>query len=255
MKITGILFMILLIPCLTTAQVNTENLRADEKEGFSGNVSLRYGMAMGNSEYLSFTPAARIDYNTIRYNSFIAASYNRKQSELKKGREYLLAHKGFAHVRSARRFNSFLSWEVFGQWEFNEFISLERRLLGGTGARMNLLSRLFVPSIRLILGMGGMFEHEVYTAEDAKALWRSTNYITFNWNFSKQGSLHTTAYYQVAVAEPHDFRILSDSGLKFRLASWLVFGTSAGLRFDNDPIAGVVKKYDLELNNDLTVEF
>ena len=233
---------ILLIPCLTLAQVNTEKLRADEKEGFSGRVSIGYGMAMGNSEYLSFTPAARIDYNTKTYTSFIAASYNRKQSELKKGKEFLLAHKGFAHVRGARKFTPFFSWELFGQWEFNEFISLERRLLGGTGARMDLLSAFSAPSLRLILGAGGMYEYEIYTSENDKALWRSTNYLTFSWNFSKQGSVYTTCYYQFAVTDPADFRILSDSGLKLKLAAWLVFGTSAGLRFDNDPVAGVKKK-------------
>ncbi len=246
---------IFLIPCLTLAQVNTENLRADEKKGFSGKLSLGYGMAMGNSEYLSFTPAARIDFNTTWYSSFIAASYNRKQRALKKDRASLLAHKGFAHVRTARIFNSLFSWELFGQWEFNAFISLERRLLGGTGARMNLLHSFPDAPVRLLLGMGGMYEQEVYTTEADKALVRSTNYITFSWNFSRQGSLHTTAYYQVAVTQPGDFRILSDSGLRLKLAAWLVFGTSVGIRYDNDPIAGVAKKYDLEMNNDLTVAF
>lgn len=254
MKITGILFP-LLLPCLVIAQVNTEKLRVEAKEGFSGNLSLGYGMAMGNSEYLSFTPAARIDYNTTRYSSFIAASYNRKQSALKKDRASLLVHKGFAHVRTARNFSSFFSWELFGQWEFNAFINLERRLLGGTGARMNLLSSFPGVPVRLLLGMGGMYEQEVYDTEADKALVRSTNYITFSWNFSRQGSLHTTAYYQVAVTNPGDFRILSDSGLRLKLAAWLVFGTSVGIRYDNDPIAGVAKKYDLEMNNDLTIEF
>ena len=246
---------ILLLPCFIIAQVNTEKLRTDEKEGFSGKVSLGYGMAMGNSEYLSFTPAGRLDYTTKKYTGFIAGSYNRKQSELKKGEEYLLAHKGFAHVRSARKFMPFLSWEVFGQWEFNEFISLERRLLGGTGARMNLLSALSVSSVRCILGVGAMYEHEVYNVENDKALWRSTNYLTFSRDFSKHGSVHTTCYYQVAVTNPRDYRILSDGGIRFKLASWLVFGTTAGVRFDNDPAAGVAKKYDFEMNNSLAVEF
>lgn len=245
-------FLILLIPCLAIAQVNTEKLRTEEKEGFSGNVSLGYGMAMGNSEYLSFTPAARIDYNTKNYTNFIAASYNRKQSQLKNGKEFLLAHKGFTHIRSCRKIIPFFSWEVFGQWEFNEFINLERRLLGGTGARMNVLSST---STKLIVGTGGMFEHEVYNAEDDKSLWRSTNYVRFTWQFTEHGSFQTTGYYQVAVKEPKDYRIISDSGLQLKLSSWLIFGTFAELRFDNDPSVGVEKKYDLELNNNLTVEF
>lgn len=245
----------MLIPCLAIAQVNTEKLRTENKEGFSGNVSLGYGMAMGNSEYLSFTPSTRIDYTTEKYTSFIAASYNRKQSELKKGSEFLMAHKGFAHVRSARKITPLLSWEVFGQWEFNEFINLERRILGGTGARINLLHSLGTPSLRLFLGAGGMYEHEKYSADDEKALLRSTNYVSFMWRFSELGLFQTTGYYQVAVKETENFRIISDSALKFKLASWMVFGISVSLRFDNVPATGVEKKYDLELNNDLTVEF
>lgn len=248
-------YLLFLIPCLAIAQVNTEKLRADNKEGFSGNISFGYGMAKGNSEYLSFTPAARFDYNTTNYLSFIAASYNRKQSDVKKGKEYLLAHKGFAHVRSARKIIPFMAWEAFGQWEFNEFINLERRLLGGTGARMNLLSSLDSIKLRLILGVGGMFENEVYDVEGDKSLWRSTNYLTFTWKFSEHGSFQTTGYFQIAIGAPDDFRVISDTGLKFTVASRLAFGTSATVRFDNDPASGVDKKYDLEVNNDLIVEF
>jgi len=247
--------LLLLLPCLAVAQVNTEKIRSDEKQGFSGSVSLGYSMAMGNSEYLSFTPSTRIDYNTEKYINFIAASYNRKQTELKKGKEFLMAHKGFAHIRSARILNEFLSWEVFGQWEFNEFINLERRLLGGSGARFNLLHSISDQSIKLFLGTGGMYEHEVYSVENDKSLWRSTNYVSFKWKFTKQGSVQTTGYYQVSVVKPDDYRVISDNALKLKMAEWLTFGTSVSLRYDNDPAIGVKKKYDLELNNNFTAGF
>lgn len=249
------IYIFLFIPSITLSQINTEKLRIDEKLGFSGNLSIGYGMAMGNSEYLSFTPAIRIDYNTKKYINFIAATYNRKQSELKLDKVYLLAHKGFAHIRSARLINQFFSWEVFGQWEFNEFINLESRLLSGTGVRMNLLP-VDISSVQLIMGIGGMFEHESYNNEEKdKGLFRSTNYLKFTWAFAEYGAFHSTTYYQFAVEEPKDFRIISDTGLKFKIVARLLFGIAATIRFDNDPSWGVPKKYDLELNNNLTMEF
>lgn len=247
--------MFILIPCMLFAQVNTEKLRDDKKKGFSGNVSLGYSMVMGNSEYLNFIPTLRLDYNTENYINFISASYNRKQSELDKDKKNLLEHKGFAHIRSARIINPFLSWEEFGQWEFNEFINLKNRLLLGTGARLNLLNSREDLPVSLILGIGGMYEDEDYDLGNDKELFRSTNYLTFIWNITKNARIQTTNYYQFAIEEPEDFRIISESSLKFNLSSWLIFGTSAALRYDNDPTEGVKKKYDVELNNSLTIAF
>jgi len=248
-------FLLVLVPCVLFAQVNTEKLRNDKKKGFSGNVSLGYGMVMGNSEYLNFTPNLRLDYNTENFINFISASYNRKQSELDKDKENLLEHKGFAHIRSARVINPFLSWEEFGQWEFNEFINLKSRLLAGTGARMDLLNSREDLPVSLILGVGGMYEDEDYDQGSDKELLRSTNYLTFIWNISEKALIQTTNYYQFAVIEPEDYRIISESALKFNVSSWLIFGTTVSLRYDNDPTEGVKKKYDVELNNNLTVSF
>jgi hypothetical protein len=247
--------LLILIPCLLSAQINTEKLRNDKEKGFSGNVSLGYGMVMGNTEYLNFIPTIRLDYNTDNYINFISASYNRKQSKLNKDKKNLLEHKGFAHIRSARIITPFLSWEEFGQWEFNEFINLKNRLLIGTGARMDLLSSKGNLPVSLILGVGGMYEEEDYNQGNDKKLLRSTNYLTFIWNISGSVLVQTTSYYQFAVEELEDYRIISESGLKFDLSSWLIFGTNVALRYDNDPTEGVKKKYDMELNNNLTVSF
>lgn len=246
--------LLILIPSLLLAQVNTVKMRNDEKKGLSGNISVGYNMAMGNSEFLNFSPSVRIDYNTENYTNFITASYNRKQSKLDKNEDNLLAHKGFTHIRSVRSYSNLYSWELFGQWEFNEFINLENRLLVGTGARLDLTSDIF-STFDISLGIGGMYEIEEYIADKDKELWRSTNYLKIDWGLSDYASINLTSYFQFALSEPKDYRVLSEGELKINLSSCIIFGTSVNLRYDNDPSFDVKKKYDVELGNNFTIAF
>ena len=242
-----------LFPYLVVAQVNTEKFRLDNnKKGFSGNITFGLNVTAGNSEYVNFEPSLRLNYNTTNFTNFIISSYNRKQSNVKTDKEYLLVHKGFTHIRSTRLLNMYVSIEVFGQFEFNDFIRLEQRFLTGTGVRLESLQSL--KKIELIFGIGGMIEKEIYDICET-SLFRSTNYLTFTWKFTNYGLLTSTTYFQIVPYILKDFRIISENTLMIKLTSWLTLGIDIKLRYDNDQIVGVKKKYDFELSNNLTIVF
>lgn len=241
-----------LFPCLVVAQVNTEKFRLDKKKGFSGNITFSLNVTAGNSEFVNFEPSLRFNYNTDKFTNFIVLSYNRKQSALKKEKEYLFIHNGFVHIRSTRLLLSFFSVETFGQYEFNDFIRLEQRYLFGTGSRFELLQ--YLENVELIFGIGGMIEDEKYDICES-LLFRSTNYLTFMWKFTDYGLLSSTTYFQVVSYILKDFRVISENSLTVKLISWLTLGITAKLRFDNDPIVGVKKKYDFELSDDIIIKF
>jgi hypothetical protein len=149
--------------------------------------------------------------------------------------------------------------ETFGQKEFNDFIRLKDRNLIGGGVRISLLNR--VPdedeALSLHIGIGGMFENEVENNDSGEIrtnLVRSTNYLSFRWKIKRDLAFGAIGYYQVALAEAADFRVLGDASLQFGITEALSFTAGLHLRYDNEPPPDV-ERHDLELKNGIVVTF
>ncbi|MBC8182000.1 DUF481 domain-containing protein [candidate division KSB1 bacterium] len=232
------------------AQVNTEAMRKSElKEGFTSTNSFNIQLTKGNSDYVIYKGQVRLDFIKGRYHSFIISNLKHGEQKNKK-----FINKGFIHLRGVQSFNKMISAEIFGQIEYDDFIKLKRRKLGGAGLR---LLRLKKPGLLTVhIGIGAMKETEIYTisTEGEKDLLRSTNYLTTNFSLNKIVNLYVTGYYQVDVQSFSDYRILFDGGLSIKLFKNLIFTTNVAYRFDNEPLPGI-KTYDVNLLNGISLRF
>ena len=242
---------------ISSAQVNTEKFRKNSAEkGFSGNAGLEFGLNKGNSNYLSLDGNLRLDYLINNMDFFLVSDY-----EYKEGNGQKIIYQGFTHLRCDITLSEKTFLEFFTQKEFNDFISLKDRNLIGSGLRFNILNHHFkckkISVMNIYLGVGAMFENEVYNVESRKItknLIRSTNYLDFYWQPDTLIKLSLVNYFQPYVLSIKNFRWLADAKLEFFISQDFSFTTHFTLRYDNLPVTKI-KKYDLALTNGITVSF
>lgn len=253
----------LLVPWLVTlgvaatmparAQVNTEAMRRDTiSPGLHHRIGLDFAYQDGNAQFLLLAAYYRLDYLSGDLYGFLVGRYGRGS-----GGDALFRNDGFAHLRLSYAFNPTLGAEAFAQEEFNDFILLRNRALGGGGVRLTLADeRKTGSSFALHVGVGGMYERERIASEPPEAtdLVRSTNYLAIAWTPAPFLRFNATTYAQFAVTHPHDYRLLTEASLGVKLSDLLEFNTSARHRYDNEPPPGI-KGFDLQVANGLSVTF
>lgn len=253
MRISTIL--LVLIASAAHAQVNTEWMRKEAgSEGIHGGISLGATVEQGNSDVLDLNSSGRIDGRFGRIYAFVVGSYRRSLSG---GEAY--RNNAFAHVRVAIPLDTtgFVRVELFGQKQFDDFLRLKDRNLGGAGARIRIVDLSSdSTSILAHLGIGGMFESELSADSiDARTdLVRSTNYLTISGRVTPWTSVVATTYYQPAITRIHDYRLLVEGSVNFKLSTFLSLFVAMNYRFDNEPHAGL-RRYDLKITNGISVDF
>ena len=249
-----ITFSLLVIPGLY-AQINTEAMRRQAlQSGLSAEFSLEGSYKKGNTNVFDLGTGLRLDYFLERYHLFSVVSFTHGEQDNRKHEK-----KGFIHVRGLRQWSEHWMTEIFIQEEFNEFLRLSERTLLGSGFRIALPiinEKAEQTHGNIFVGLGLMWERERYRdqVEPNSNLLRSTNYLSMHWKLSGTVTSILITYYQVAVNQITDYRILSEGGLSFKLFGNVEFKIQVNYRFDNEPPPRV-KKYDLELKNGILVRF
>jgi len=247
------------------AQVNTESMRTqDLTPGAHYSLATNLSVIEGNSTIFQSKIKGRIDHVLEGGRWFFIANQKMSSKE-----DRLFINQGFAHLRFIRPFHPQLEGEIFLQQEYNEFINLQSRSLGGFGLRMS--RDLFqseinsASALRLTLGVGLMLEHESMDAgpdgllgdpvhgELAKLL-RSSNYLVLNWEPSQKMSLQSTTYYQVDTQRLADYRVLSQSQLKLDLSKRFALIFELNIRRDSEPPANI-EGLDLEFTQGIKYQF
>lgn len=247
----------LLLACIgargMTAQVNTEAMRHDNAAaGLQQRVNVDVCYQEGNNNSLALGAGYRADLRVDPIYTFLILDYDRGS-----GNKELYQNAGFAHLRVVWSLDSIVHPEIFAQKQFDDFILLHDRMLGGGGVRLCLVNhRDSAWSATLQLGIGAMYEYEriAATPDTTTRLIRSTNYIGGSLTLGPTLRIGGTAYYQVAPAATRDFRILAEGEIAVSVSPLLAFTTSVKYRFDNEPPVGVVR-HDLKIVNGLALTF
>ena len=255
------------------AQVNTENMRVGAGEpGWAGTFDLNSSFQRANTErevlggglglqYAWPPPADAEDddaedddvadgpANTV----FLTSNYS--FTRLNDNR---FVNNALSHLRFIRRHSPRVSYELFGQHQFNEFIRLEQRLLFGGGGRFLVLQ---APRTEMFLGTGYMLERETLDlpAEPPEARrnehHRSTNYLTVRYNSEDERfRLVETVYVQTRVDRLQDYRLLSETSFEIQLLRRLALAINLNVTHDSEPPTGV-KETDVVLSNSLRYSF
>jgi len=236
-------------------QINTEAMRsADNSAGFINQFNLNLGYEKANSEVLELSTEYRLDYiRNDNFHSFVIINLENGYEKENDRPKNFITNKGFVHLRTTKPLFTNYQIEVFTQYEFNEFLLLNDRYLLGMGLRISFLNNRLTNTY---LGMGFMYEKETYNidAEDDKIMLRSTNYIKNDIILTSNIDWSNTAYFQIALDDSNDYRILYDGGLDFHVNESFAFTIKLNYRYDNDPQGSLGSSY-IQVSNGISFNF
>lgn len=257
-QLTALILMIFLCAMHSSfAQVNTEKYRKHytDGQGFLFNLKSTITIKAGNTEYTAYKGTGRLDHNGKSFDYFLVGSF-----EFKKTDQRNIENQGFAHLRGMWNFARRTNWEFFLQRQYDEFIDLNARNLAGTGLKYRIFESISPNdssnTLEINISTGLMYEAESYDLETTtvdKYLWRSTNFVSFDWLIKEKLNLTGVVYYQPAFRDFQNFRIAAEAGFEFAVAKSLYFIFDMSYRFNNKPVTDV-KKYDLTLENGIRFE-
>ena len=255
------------------AQVNTEKMRVGANEpGWGGTFDINASLQRGNTEREILGGGVRLQYAWPRLEAdttgeagtddetedpanviFLVSNYS-----FSRANDNRYVNNAQGHLRFIRQHGPRISFEVFGQYQFNEFIRLEDRFLAGGGGRFSLVQ---AERTEVFVGAGYMLEQETLdlpaSLPDARSSehHRSTNYVTVRYNSEDERlRLVQTLYAQPRLDRLQDFRLLSETSFEIQLFRRLALAINLNVMHDSEPPTGV-KETDVVLSNSLRYSF
>jgi hypothetical protein len=256
------------------AQVNTEKMRVGANEpGWGGTFDVNASLQRGNTEREILGGGVRLQYAWPRLDADTTdgAGTDDDESEGPANVVFLVSNYSFSrandnryvnnaqgHLRFIRRHSPKTSFEIFGQYQFNEFIRLEDRFLAGGGGRFALVQ---AERTEVFFGTGYMLEQETLDLPAAlpdgpnSEHHRSTSYVTVRYNSEDERlRLVQTLYAQPRVDRLQDFRLLSETSFEIQLFRQLALAINLNVMHDSEPPSGV-EETDVVLSNSLRYSF
>ncbi len=256
------------------AQVNTEKMRVGANEpGWGGTFDINASLQRGNTEREILGGGVRLQYAWPRLDAATTggAETDDVETEAPANVIFLVSNYSFSrandnryvnnaqgHLRFIRQHSQKISFEIFGQYQFNEFIRLEDRFLAGGGGRFGLIQ---AERTEVFAGIGYMLEQETLDLPVAlpdgtnSEHHRSTNYVTVRYNSEDERlRLVQTLYAQPRLDRLQDFRLLSETSFEIQLFRQLALAINLNVMHDSEPPAGV-DETDVVLSNSLRYSF
>ena len=245
----AILFLFISCGTLSAQIVNIENQRLDaKKEGWKTDVDFNFTIIKNTRVITQFGNRNRVAYNKEEHHAMFLTDFG-----LVKADKSDFVNSGFAHLRYGYNFRKFpkLSWESFAQAQYNKVQMVNLRLLLGTGGRFEIIKK---DSIALNLGTFIMGEYEEQTDKIINQTARYSLFLSFDWQFSKTAGFNTITYLQPTFIDPSDYRVSSETSLRFTVTKKVSFRVVYNLFFDTNPPNGIPTT-SYYLNNAVSVRF
>lgn len=236
------------------AIVNIEALQTGAPpQGYSGAVDVSADGQSGNSDKLGVNAGARLQWHGGAVTNFVILRYTYGESFGVQD-----TNKLFSHARHIRQVTDLTAYEGFIQAERNTFARLSFRGLIGGGARFTLAE---TPNIKKVhLGLGGFFSRETLekraglTDAGSNNTWRINTYLNYVQQLNHSVRVLSTTYYQPAVDDFGDYRLLEDAALSVKMTDSLSLKVSLNLAHDSQPPQDV-KKTDTTYSTGIEYSF
>ncbi len=256
-------------PLVASAQVNTEKLRSWEKGGTKAAFDFSLTNRTGNVDLLLAGSSLRVQWAQLQPKTSSTApdqildlvyligdiTLGLKKKSIDDTERSRFKNAAFAHLRWTHMWSSWLGSEVFAQAQYNEFIKLSKRLLGGAGARFEVYESKHA---EVVFGTGYMLEYEDNDVEPRTTVLahRSTSYLSLKLYLGdSKVTLVQTVYAQPRLTDLGDYRILNDSELVIKITGHLEVVAGVYLRYDSEPVIPELSKLDMTMKNKLRVTF
>ncbi len=208
--------------------VNIERKRLDaDRSGVYGNIKASLSLVQNTKRIWN----TAFDFNVLRIKDrhqwyFIG------NVKLQKAEKTDLVNKGYEHIRYNFRLTPNDRWyaEVFEQLQFDAIRKIDKRFLSGGGVRF---SPLLKQKVRVNVGLGGMYEYEIFKGDTASYNWvRGNSYLSFQAKLFGDLFFYTTTYYQPLFAETKNYRIFNNTGVSLAIRSGFSFFSDFEIIYD-----------------------
>lgn len=236
------------------AIVNTESFRIDQPpEGSSGSVYLEVDGSSGNSDKFGLGLGTRAQWKKDNVTDLVILSYDYGEN-----RDVRNTNEFFAHARHVNFWRDDTAWEAYAQSEADEFARLEYRHLAGGGLRNVLVRRI---EYVMYFSTGAFYSRErieqnrLYPDEPLKdSRWRANIYLVVSYPLSESVLVGSTTYWQPALNDVGDYRLLEQAGLIFKINERLDLTVKVNIAHDSKPPAGV-DKMDIDYKTGIELSF
>ena len=238
---------------LTNAQgiINIEDKRSRSTDSISWYETIDLGayLSKNRQQVLSLTGRVQVEfaYKNKLLMSITSANF------VKAGNEEF-TNEGYQHIRYNHTFlrSEWLTFEIFGQIQYNELTRIKLRALAGTGFRVRILEQ---EKQRAHLGLTYMYEYdEESQTEIIHQDGRLSSYLSFRIKPVGLFTIQSTTYYQPLLNDFNDFRLSSSTTADFALSDKFSLRTTYTIAFDSRVPAGAPNTV-YSLGNSLAYRF
>jgi len=163
----------------------------------------------------------------------------------------------FAHLRHRTQVNDLWAGEAFFQKGRDAFTRLSDRTLLGAGARLSVIEQ--EGKCGLYLGLGAFYERErlsqaLGTTDVESKLWRGNVNLIYKQQINEQVQISSTTYYQPALSQSSDYRLLEQAALHVAMFSNVQLKISLDFSYDSKP-PQTIRQNDLRYSSGLEIKF
>lgn len=210
-------------------------------EGMHTTIDVLFSGTNGNTDKSS----SKVDLLTL-WQHEAHTEFLQLQYAYGKSRGLVDTDRAFAHLRHRTAITPGWAVEGFAQVGRDPFSRLTQRALLGGGVRW-VLYEVDQKSAGY-LGLGAFHEQESLSSKlgtsDAirSVLWRANSYLVLKRQLNEQVRLYSTTYYQPAISDSADFRLLEQASVLVKLDQHLELKLSLDIAFDSRPPQTVHKR-------------
>jgi len=221
--------------------INTEALRLEaDTQTVRGTLSVNLGMSRNKAGRFfrpGFNGRLEIQSNANRFMILGGYALTRFTNADEPGEPVTIFNdRGFGHLRFNRTISDRVTWEAFGQYQFDLVQEIERRILLGTGPRFRISE---TATGFLFGGLQYMFEYEETSAEEEAIIYnkhhRLSTYLSGGTTFNEHVSGNLTVYFQPRPDRWSDYRISAAGSLTAKLSGGFGFSLNANYVYDARP--------------------
>ncbi len=228
-RILFILIIILSFHCGLVSQIfNVEDRRGTFSDSLGMHETLDLGISL-NKNTKTVTSIKGTFQIEVLQKSRIFLSIS-KFNFVKAGGEDFV-NQGFQHLRFNRLFNNNIEFETYGQIQYNTLVFIKLRALAGGGFKFELYNR---PKQKVNYGLSVMYEYNEEAVDDiTRSDVRVSNYFSIALKISETARFSSTTYFQPRWNKIADYRLSTQSTLRFKFLGNVDFKVSFSLTYDS----------------------
>ena len=251
-RLCAILILAVGLPGLATAQIlNVEQLRGEaDSTGWGGMVGVDVSVEKYRDRVIKVENSSGVYYTSRKHNYILLSNL-----EFVNVDQESVINSGHIHFRSTFWNRNNLSPEAFVQYQYNNNLGLNNRVLAGAGLRYRILNK---GPITATFSSALMSETERWKPVEGEIVeqtfLKSTSNLAVRGQLTEDASLLVIGYYQARPAHFFKPRATLESQLRIRLGRVASLGISFSMTHDAAPVIDI-PKLTYELKNGLIFTF